>query len=162
MNKQRVSPKEMLKKVIFLAVHLSVASSAVVPSLFRSSGREFPNNERNYLFPIEIVETIPDWIVESVKVVAIDDGQKDDNKRTISYMISRHHSFESSTSFILDLERNPNLDRHVTIEWDNVQKIVANNCSFYTGSVRHWGQSKSMAAITICTGLVSTHCLRSS
>jgi hypothetical protein len=96
--------------------------------------------------------------VEQVKIIPIDDGQmRNRNKKYVSYMIYRQNSSENSTSFILDLKLNPNFNQHILIEYESEEiKTNTSNCLFYTGSVRHWGQSKSMVAISICSGLVSS------
>jgi hypothetical protein len=100
--------------------------------------------------------TNKDWIVEQVKVIPIDDGQLKNRKKYISYMIYRNNSYENSTSFILDLKLNRKFNPNILIEYDdNESKIKTIDCLFYTGSVRHWGESNSMIAISICSGLVS-------
>lgn len=97
-----------------------------------------------------------DWIVEQVKVIPIDDGQMKNRNKYISYMIYRQNSFENSTSFILDLQLNKNFNQHVQIESDSRElKTNTSTCLFYKGTVRHWGYSNSMVAISVCSGLVS-------
>lgn len=97
-----------------------------------------------------------DWIVEQVKIVPIDAGEKKHRNKYKSYIVYRQNSFENLTSFILDLKLNKNFNSHIPIEYDNNRiRTKRNNCLFYTGSVRHWGESQSMVAISHCSGLVS-------
>ena len=71
-------------------------------------------------------------------------------------MIYRENSYENSSSFILDLKLNKNFNPNILIEYDdNESQSKTTNCLFYTGSVRHWGESNSMISISICSGLVS-------
>lgn len=71
-------------------------------------------------------------------------------------MIYRKNSFENSTSFILDLKLKKNFNFDIPIEYDdNRDNINTKNCLFYTGSIRHWGESNSLVSISICSGLVS-------
>jgi hypothetical protein len=94
-----------------------------------------------------------DWIVESVKIIPIDDEQWENRDKYLSYMIYRGNSLES---FLLDLKLNTNFNPHIPIEYDDEQiKTNTSNCLFYTGSVRHWGEVNSIVAISICSGLVS-------
>ncbi|UJR27555.1 hypothetical protein I4U23_008837 [Adineta vaga] len=117
------------------------SSSATISSLFRSS---------------ELISTNKDWIVESVKVIPIDDGQWNYRRTYMSYMIYRQN--ENSTSFILDLELNEHFKSPISIEYDEIRmESETTKCLFYSGSVRHWGKSTSMVAMSICpdlTGLI--------
>ncbi|CAF5227157.1 unnamed protein product, partial [Rotaria magnacalcarata] len=95
-----------------------------------------------------------DWIVEQIKVVPIDAGDLKHRNKYKSYMAYRQNSFENLTSFILDLKLNKNFNSRIPIEYDNNRiKTNKNDCLFYTGSVRHWGELQSMVAISHCSGL---------
>ncbi|CAM4811019.1 unnamed protein product [Rotaria magnacalcarata] len=123
---------------IFFLLLLWPANGSV-SSLFRSS---------------ELLLKNKDWIVEQIKVVPIDAGDLKHRNKYKSYMAYRQNSFENLTSFILDLKLNKNFNSRIPIEYDNNPiKTNKNDCLFYTGSVRHWGELQSMVAISHCSGL---------
>ena len=105
-----------------------------------------------YLFSKESYANSKDWMIEHVQVLPLDEGQ---TIHSLSYLIHRTNFTNNLTSFILDLSLNRYFNSHVPIEYDHEERPrTTTNCSFYTGSIRHWGASKSMVAISVCSGVL--------
>ena len=148
----------MLFAVLFL--HTICSSQATVSSLFRSAGSWRTSDDKSSrnptFFTLERHSSNKNWLVESVQVIPLDDGQWQHGSRYLSYMIYRENVWNNASSFILDLQLNTHFNPSVPIEYDREEiDRSTTNCSFYGGSVRHWGQAKSMVAISVCSGLVS-------
>lgn len=66
-----------------------------------------------------------------------------------------HREGANATSFVLDLKVNRHLNTHVPIESDyNYDNVHTSEALFYSGSVRHWGESNSIVAVSISPRLV--------
>ena len=156
----RRHPQQVQKKrsmfYLVLFLYSIWPSHTIASSLFRSAGSRGTFNGKNTpspgFFTLERHSSSQEWLVESVQVIPLDDGQWKHENQYLSYMIYR----ENASSFILDLQLNARFSASIPIEYDQEEiDRGTGNCSFYGGSVRHWGRLKSMVSMSICSGLVS-------